>query len=280
MRHRQARDHVRDEVHAEEERGVGQRLGGDDLLPRDVDAREPRRGEDAHDDEVQELAVPRAEAHLIRPQTSASAIATSASSTTRIASSATSGALLRLRVLRLVVRGGDVVDADHHRVDGGNAIGLRERVVLAELGLIVDRVHRARLFGRVGIAVGDLERDDGDVVLAAAPVRGADQRLHEPVEVAALLVDELFDRPVVDHRGQAVGAEQEEVAGSRLDGERVDVDVRVGAERARDHRPLRVLLRFLRRQLAASHELGDEEWSCVSCSRLPSRTRYARESPT
>ena len=38
----------------------------------------------------------------------------------------------------------------------------------------------------------------------------------------------------------------------------VDVDVRVGAERARDHRALRVVLGLLGRQLAAADELGDE----------------------
>ena len=62
----------------------------------------------------------------------------------------------------------------------------------------------------------------------------------------------------VDHRRQAVRAEQEDVPVLGLDGERVDVDVGVGAERAGDHRALRVDLRLLRRQLAAPHELGDE----------------------
>jgi hypothetical protein len=55
---------VRRQVEAEEEAGVGERAGGDDLLPRDVDAREAEAGEDADDEEVRELAVP--EAQLLR----------------------------------------------------------------------------------------------------------------------------------------------------------------------------------------------------------------------
>ncbi len=66
------------------------------------------------------------------------------------------------------------------------------------------------------------------------------------------------DRLGVDHRREPVGAEQEEVARSRLDREHVDVDVRVGAERTRDHGALRVHLGLFGRQLAAPHELGDE----------------------
>ena len=75
---------------------------------------------------------------------------------------------------------------------------------------------------------------------------------------AAVALDLAQDRLVVDHRGEAVRAEQEEVAGLGLDRERVDVDVGVGAERARDHGPLRVPLRLLGRELAAADELGDQ----------------------
>ena len=39
---------------------------------------------------------------------------------------------------------------------------------------------------------------------------------------------------------------------------RVDVDLGVGAERARDHRALRVGLRLLGRQAAGAHQVGDE----------------------
>ena len=77
-------------------------------------------------------------------------------------------------------------------------------------------------------------------------------------QVVAVPQHELGDALGVDHRRQAVGAEQEDVARLRRDRERVDVDVRVGAERARDHGALRVHLGLGRGELAAPHELGDE----------------------
>ena len=85
-----------------------------------------------------------------------------------------------------------------------------------------------------------------------------DERARGVVEVVARLDDGRGSSLVADHVGQPVGAEQEEVAGLGLDRERVDVDVGLGAERARDHRALRVRLRLLGRELAAAHELGDE----------------------
>ena len=110
----------------------------------------------------------------------------------------------------------------------------------------------------VGAVARDLEEDDGDVVLAAALVRRPDECLRGRREVVAVALDLAQDRPVVDHRGEAVRAEQEQVAGLRLDGERVDVDVGVGAERTRDHRALGVGLGLLGRELAAADELGDQ----------------------
>ena len=62
---------------------------------------------------------------------------------------------------------------------------------------------------------------------------------------------------LVDHRGQAVGAEQEDVAVARRGRVGVDLDVRLGAERARDDRALRVLLGLLG-ELALAHELLDQ----------------------
>ena len=63
---------------------------------------------------------------------------------------------------------------------------------------------------------------------------------------------------LVDHRRQAVRAEQVDVAAAG--GERLDVDLHLalGAERARDHRALRVRLRLLLGELAAGDELADE----------------------
>ena len=59
---------------------------------------------------------------------------------------------------------------------------------------------------------------------------------------------------------------EEDVALLRRHGERVDIDVGVGAERARDHRALRVRLGLLRRELPALDQLVTSEWSSVSCS--------------
>ncbi len=73
------------------------------------------------------------------------------------------------------------------------------------------------------------------------------------------------------HRRQPVGAEQEDVAGLRVDRERVDVDVGVGAERARDHGALRMRLRLFRRELAAAHQLGDERVVLRQLLHAPSR---------
>ena len=133
----------------------------------------------------------------------------------------------------------------------------------------VDRRHRPGLVDPPAIS----KQDDGDVVLAAALVRRRDERLRRAAQVAAMLLDRLEDRLVVDHRRQAVGAEQEHVAVPRLDRERVDVDVRVGAERPRDHRALRVRLGLLGRELPLRTSSATSEWSSVSCSSAPSRTR-------
>ena len=111
------------------------------------------------------------------------------------------------------------------------------------------------------------------------PVRGLHELLRGGVEVArsATIAQ---DRRVVDHRRQAVGAEQEDVAVLRLDGEDVDVDVGIGSERARDHRALRVDSASSGDSLPPRTSSATSEWSSVSCSSCPSRTRYARESPT
>ena len=113
---------------------------------------------------------------------------------------------------------------------------------------------------RVGVLllVAELEEDDRDVVLAAAAVRRADERLRRGFRSSRLRSTSARIVVVVDHRREPVGAEHEEVARATLDLEGVDVDVGVGAERARDHRALRVRLGLLRRELAAADELGDE----------------------
>ena len=92
----------------------------------------------------------------------------------------------------------------------------------------------------------------------AALVRGADERLRGALQVAPVARDLRQDRLVVDHRGEPVGADEEEIARPGLDGKGVHVHVGVGAERACDHRALWVALGLLRRELAAADELCDE----------------------
>jgi hypothetical protein len=146
-----------------------------------------------------------------------------------------------------------------HRVDRRDPVELGERV-LVELRRRrgVERRHRLRLARSPSSVLDDLEEDDRDVVLAAAAIGRGDELLRGGVEVVAARFDDVEDLLVADHRSQPVGADQEEVAGVGLDRERVDVDVRVGSERARDHRALRVRLRLLGRQPARPDELCDE----------------------
>ena len=63
---------------------------------------------------------------------------------------------------------------------------------------------------------------------------------------------------VGDHARQAVGADQEDVAGAARERVGVDLDVRLGPERARDDRALRVVLGGLGRDLPAALELGHQ----------------------
>ena len=104
----------------------------------------------------------------------------------------------------------------------------------------------------------ELERDDGDVVVAARLVGRIDERASGEFGVTAGGVDDLENVLVAEHRGQPVGADEKEVARLGFDRERVHVDVGVGAEHACDHEALRVIVRFLLRQAAAADELGDE----------------------
>src|SRR5436190_2788273 len=146
----------------------------------------------------------------------------------------------------------DLGDRDDGGVHCGDSIGFREGVL----------IFGQRLLARVAVAGkhpgGDLERDDRDVVLAAAPVRRLDQRAQRAVDVVAVALDDIEDRLLRDHVCQAVGAKQEEVSALGLDAERIDVDVRVGAERARDDGALRMRLGLLARELAGLEQLVDE----------------------
>src|SRR5581483_7194615 len=61
----------------------------------------------------------------------------------------------------------------------------------------------------VRVALGDLEQDGGDVVVAAAVVRLLDQRPRGRAQVVAVAREQRRDRLAVDHGREAVRAEQE-----------------------------------------------------------------------
>ena len=103
----------------------------------------------------------------------------------------------------------------------------------------------------------DAEEDDGDVVLAAAGV-GRAHELSGGVVEGRRGGEDAEDVVVRHHRREPVGAEEEEVARLGLDRGRVDVDLGIGAERARDHRALRVGVGLLGREPSAPHEVADE----------------------
>ena len=73
-----------------------------------------------------------------------------------------------------------------------------------------------------------------------------------------MLLERARDRRVVDEPAEPVRAEQDHVARARRRRPDVDVDLPVGAERARDDRALRVLRGLLGGERARAHPLGDQ----------------------
>ncbi len=69
---------------------------------------------------------------------------------------------------------------------------------------------------------------------------------------------ELSDPGVLDHRREAIRAEQEHVAGPGAARERVDLDVGLRSERAGDDRALRMILGLLLGELALATQLLDQ----------------------
>ena len=137
----------------------------------------------------------------------------------------------------------------------------RLRRALARRRLAFERVvlQRGHALG-VAAPVLDVlepEEDHGDVVAAAGLVGGRDQLAPERLERAARLEDRLQAR-LRHHRGEAVRAQQDEVAVAGGEGLDVDLDARLGPERTRDDRALRVRLGLLLGQLAACDQLLDE----------------------
>ena len=218
-------DHVGDEVDEQEERRVRERLRRHDLRARDVDAREAEAGQ--HPDAIR-LSSSRLRAESVltlraptgsgtrrrtgarsRSGTRARAAGTAAGAAAREpAPCSRSYAAAISSALTTIVSTAGTRSASVS-VSSSSGSCCRRRGRGDDRGVLDRRVAR----------LADLERDDRDVVLAAALVRRLDQRLDEPVEVAALLARRGGGSRVVDHRRETVGAEQEEVADARLDGE-------------------------------------------------------------
>ena len=131
------------------------------------------------------------------------------------------------------------------------------------------RSGRGRGIGRGSdLAVAaDREQDRGDVVVAAAVVRRLDQRVRGGVEVGAVAIEDLGDRVGVDHRREAVGAEQEDVAG------RAPRRVKTSTSTSASVPSARVITERCGCTAASSGDSSPRrtssatsEWSSVSCS--------------
>ena len=81
---------------------------------------------------------------------------------------------------------------------------------------------------------------------------------------------------LADHRREAVGAHQEDVAGAGVEDLVVDLHLGLGAERAGDDRALRMGLGLLLGQLAARHQLADERVVAGQPRRARRRARGRR----
>jgi hypothetical protein len=122
----------------------------------------------------------------------------------------------------------------------------------------MDRLLRGRrVAGGAFAVVLETEEDHGDVVLATALVGGPHERLGRRLERRSG-AQQSRQLAVGDHPRETVRAEHVDIAGAGRMGVRVDVDVALRTERARDDRALRVVLGGLWRELARAFELGDE----------------------
>ena len=122
----------------------------------------------------------------------------------------------------------------------------------------VREISVGALLSLLGVGVRDPEGDRGDVVPAPATVGRVDELALTALRRVRDLDQDPADLVVGDHRRQAIAAEQEDIAVLGWEGHRVDVDVRLGAEGARDDRALWVLLGLLLSEAALTAELLDQ----------------------
>ncbi len=134
---------------------------------------------------------------------------------------------------------------------GAHALGVEPSL----LGARADQGRVVRQFGVVGLL--EPEGDHRDVVATTGLVGLGHQAGRRLVEVPRRL-QHLGDALVPDHRRQAVRADQEHVAGAGAEGERVDLDLGLGAQRPGDDRPLRMILGLLVGEPALAPQLLDQ----------------------
>lgn len=83
----------------------------------------------------------------------------------------------------------------------------------------------------------DVHDDDGDVVVAA-PAHGLVHQLSRATLGLAVVGEDLGDLVVFQHRGKAIGAQKQTVAGFHGDFEEIRLGARVAAQSAGDDRAL------------------------------------------
>ena len=107
----------------------------------------------------------------------------------------------------------------------------------------------ARLPGPRRVASrGDVGDDGGDVVAPAGGERELDQARRAVGAIGD--AQRRRDRRVVDHVGQAVGAQQQPIAGPGVEARQGGLVIGLAVEGGEDERALRMVARLLGRELA------------------------------
>src|SRR5665811_1693199 len=154
------------------------------------------------------------------------------------------------RIAATLSHAGSLREAVRTLVEEANRAGGRDNITA-----LAFRLEDAAAPRRGGALEPEGERRD--VVAPAGAVGLLDQRAHGLAQRAGVAQGG-GDALLADHRRQAVGAEQEDVAGGGRGGLHVDVDLRFGPERTGDDRALRVLLRLRVGDLAFAPHLLDQ----------------------
>ena len=259
---------MRDEVEREEEGGVRERRGRDLGLPRDVDAREADAREHADDEQVERARGSAASCDSrAGPRRRASTIPATTATTSDEPSRGRdrgSGRLRRSVAGRRGDRGLELLGREHHASHRGTRSSPTSVSSSGSCSGSGRPPPAARPSPRARPRRPRRSRRTTTVMLSSPPPRFARATSSRAALSRSRRCSSTTSRMAssADHVGQPVGAEQEHVAGPRLDRVRVDVDVGVGAERAGDHGALRVRTRPPRaRASRCGSARATSEWS-------------------